>query len=131
MKKEVKTLKSYAEYHIDEKDRIVYRTFYGVVDGAAILESFDFLINNDFVDSTYLGIISDYRHCDLEINLEVVEQLSEYYHSKHWLFSRIKTVQVIDDHRVAFIYVFDAKNPDFKSIGFSTLEEAIKWLKTR
>lgn len=116
------------EYHENKKLRILIRIFKGTVTVTDIFDSWEYLIPNYLVNKNYLGVISDFRECNLQIGNDVCEQFERFFTDRLVVFKNLKLAQIIDTPSIAFPLLFGIESTKVQSQPFSTLEAAMQWI---
>lgn len=109
-------------------ESILIRKFSGNVNVDEIIDSWEYLINNNMLSVKQKGVINDLSRCQLDMNMEGFEKIVSYLKSKE-LFKKIKLAVVTDSQeKIVFPLMGEMQVTGLKIKVFATLEAAVDWI---
>ena len=109
-------------------DKILIRTFSGIVSSTHILESWEELIHQNLLTPNCIGIINDLTKCELNMNMcsfsKIISFLKENKEFKH-----LRLAVVTDSPKVIVFPMLMEENEKTLSVKpFSTFSAAEAWI---
>lgn len=109
---------------------ILIRKFIGRTCSSDIINSWEYLLKNNLIDSHIKGIITDLTVCDLNLDLESFEAVL-YYMEKQDCLKKIKCPVISNNPKIIiFPFLAEKQSTELKVKPFSTIEAATNWILT-
>jgi hypothetical protein len=109
-------------------ESILIRKFSGAVNVDEIIDSWEYLINNNMLSAKQKGVINDLSRCKLDMDMEGFTRIVSYLKSKE-LFKSIKLAVVTDSQeKIVFPLMGEMQVTELKIKVFATLEGAVDWI---
>jgi len=109
-------------------DDIYIREFKGRVNVEEVIQSWEFLINNNLLNHNIKGVINDLGDCQLDIDMNSFHVLIAYLKT-HDQFKKIKLAVICDDpHTIVFPALGEAREKSLKIKPFASEEAAVEWI---
>ncbi|MBU8893730.1 MAG: hypothetical protein KOO66_13200 [Bacteroidales bacterium] len=121
---------SYKVKYIKKKNYLI-RKISGKLNFSNVMDSWQYLVENDLKGKKYKGIINDFSDTDLVMNFEKLEQLLKFFKLNNELFESLKIAVIMTNPDNIVFPVFAKKISSFNIKAFSTLEGAEKWMLTK
>ncbi|MFC2129777.1 hypothetical protein ACFLQX_03235 [Bacteroidota bacterium] len=119
------------EYSTISNSKVLIRTFKSLGTMNHIIDSWQYVIDHKILEENQIGVISDFRDADLQVNMTDLELLKNYYNSHSELFGKIKVAQVVDSPKIVYPILYELKNSKYNSKPFSKLEATIDWVQEK
>jgi len=116
---------------MDEKNKILIRTFHGVVNMDGIIEAWQEDIQSNIVNKELHAIITDFSEANNIAKLKDLDEISSFYDKHYPLFKDIKLAVVLNSPNVAIIVFYEEKYPQLNHRAFATLQAALNWILTQ
>ena len=116
------------ENHTAYPESILIRKFAGVVDIEEILNSWEYLIDNNMIHANLKGVINNISSCDLSIDMDGFKSLIEYLKSTAKLRQIKLAVICTDPNKIIFPILGENIEKELRIKTFSTTEAAEKWI---
>ena len=113
--------------YIDE-DNYLIRNFYGIFHANEIIESWEYLIRTKLKENKYIGILNDFTHANLKMELEDLEQILGLFKKNMHIFKDLKLAVIMTTPDNIIFPVFAKETSLFTISAFTTLEAAKKWI---
>lgn len=126
-------MKSYS-IQVDQKDKIVYREFYGDLIIEEIGESWKEVLNNPDFGKKGFNLLSDYTKSTLQISASSLDSVLNFYNSHKDIFTGKKHAVIVSKPRqTAFSILFQQQhNHDIMAFNvFDDISSAKEWLKSK
>lgn len=107
---------------------VIIRSFKGEFKVECLIESWDHIIDNKLIEEHTVGVISDYRKCVINFNMESLKTLNKYIYDHSHIIGEIKMAQVINTPMIIYAMLFSADNETHNIKAFSTMSAAKKWM---
>lgn len=118
---------TYKRHHLFP-DYIYIREFRGRVGLEEIINSWEFLINNNLLNHSIKGVINDLADCRLDMNMDSFQVLIGYLKA-HDQFTKIKLAVICDDpHIIVFPTLGEVREKSLKIKPFTSEEAAVEWI---
>lgn len=109
-------------------DSILVRDFIGEVSVKEIIESWEYLIENQLIQDTTKGVINNLQGCDLCMDMDSFQILISFL-KKHEHLTRIKLAVICDKpENIVFPALGERKEPELHIKPFSTMDAAVDWI---
>ncbi len=93
-----------------------------------LIKSWDILMESQMISKDILGVVSDYRSCDFQIDVADFESIYLFIRSNIHAILNLKFALVLDSPKVAIIQLF-IKRYHLDSIQvFCSMEAAMDWI---
>lgn len=112
------------EYSSEE---VLVRKFDGTVNVEDIIESWEYLIENDILKDKHKGVINDISSCELGLNSESFRKLMSYLRMNP-LLKKLKLAVVCDSAKNIVFPVLAEDEEELHVKPFSTFEAALRWI---
>ena len=109
-------------------DLILVRKFSGEVEVDSIIESWKFLIENNLIKKTHLGVINDLTNCELLMNNKGFSTLTDYLINQEILKPLKLAVICNSPNKIIFPILGEKDVKELKIKPFYTLEAAVDWI---
>lgn len=116
------------EYEYSSEMDILVRTFEGDVTIPEILESWDYIRDNNLIRTGCLGVISDYTSSKIIFEKSEPNLFKEYFDLNLEFFKPLKLAPIIDSPTIAHLFLFIQKYSKVKLKAFSTIKGASIWI---
>ena len=116
------------DYKNFESPLVLIRTFSGTVTMENIISSWKYLIKKKIVTPDHIGVISDYRNSEFQIERKDVEKLYAFLNENFSIFDNLYLAQIVDSPKITFPKLFALYHSEFKSQAFSTRKAALNWM---
>ena len=109
-------------------DLFLIRDFSGAVSVEEIIDSWEYVVANNLILDTTIGIINNLSECDLQMDMDGFNTLMEYLREQEYL-KNIKLAVLCDNPRtIIFPKLAESREQDIRVKPFSTMEAAVNWL---
>lgn len=109
-------------------DSILIRKFSGSVNLEEIIESWDYLIQNDLLTEKQKGVINDLSRCQLDMNMQSFEKLISYLKSND-IFKSVKLAVITDSpDKIVYPLMGEMQIKELRIKVFATFEAAVDWI---
>jgi hypothetical protein len=109
-------------------ESILIRDFADKVSVYEVIDSWEYLIENNMIGSSIKGVINNISGCKLEMDMDSFQILMDYLKRKDSL-RRIKLAVICDNPKmIVFPLLGEFKEKELKIRPFSTLEAAAEWI---
>lgn len=109
---------------------ILIRKFIGRTCSTDIINSWEYLLKNNLIDSHIKGVITDLRDCDLNLDINSFESVLCYMLERESL-KKIKCAVISNSPKIiVFPFLAEKLSSELKVKPFSTLEGATNWIIT-
>lgn len=113
-----------------ENGTILLRTIRGRGSFVKVMQSWEEVVSNAWMNSTIKGVLGDYREAELQMNLDDLNELANFFKGHMEVFQGVKFAFVTDNPNDIVIPLYaEGKYPEFKIHAFSSLKPAISWIK--
>ena len=114
----------YFKWHSSE---ILLRRFAGEITAEDIINSWEYLINNDILTREHIGVLNDIREADFKMNMETFKVLLKYLRD-HDIFSGMKIAVIVDSPEKVIFPMVGADATGLNIKPFATPEAAAHWI---
>ena len=116
------------ENHSLYPESILIRNFIGKVGVDEIIDSWEYLIENNLIKETTRGVINNISVCNLVLDMGSFETLITYLKKKDYL-KKIKLAVICNNPKtIIFPVLGESMESDLKIKPFSTVEAAVHWI---
>ena len=114
--------------HEGYPDSILIRDFTGTISVSNIVESWEYILDQNMINESTRGVINNITGCALEMNLKSFETLISFL-KKHAVLRKIKLAVICDNpSTIIFPALGETKEPELKIKPFSTMSAATTWV---
>jgi hypothetical protein len=114
--------------HLKYPDKILIRTFNGIVNSDDILNSWEELIQQQLLTSNTKGIINDLNNCELNMNMSSFSKVISYMKSQKGIQFIKLAVVTNSPNVIVFPMLMDTNEKMLKIKPFSTFAAAESWI---
>ncbi|MFC2114404.1 hypothetical protein ACFLRI_03550 [Bacteroidota bacterium] len=115
-------------HHKTHSDSILIRDFFHEVGVSDIIESWDFLLQNNLLTGSVEGVINNLSGCVLNMNMDSFKVLIDYLKS-HEILKKIKLAVVSTNPQViVFPALGEIEEKELKIKPFSSINAAADWI---
>ena len=109
-------------------ESILIRDFIGEVNVEDIIESWEYFINNNLLDTNVKGVVNNMISCNLNIDMESFGALMAYM-KEHKYLKGIKIAVVCDvPEKLVFPMLAEHRNSALQIKPFSSVKAASNWI---
>lgn len=120
---------NYSFQYIDNNS-ILIRKFEGDINFAEIYDTWNFLIENHYLDKVTNGVLNDFRKASFKFELDELKKLMNLFQNNPQIFNRIKLAVIMEKpENFVFPVYAEIHYPEFKIKAFCTEEAALIWLQ--
>ncbi|MCF8379387.1 MAG: hypothetical protein K9H49_07410 [Bacteroidales bacterium] len=122
-------MKEKIKYHYDPKDKIMFKSYYGLISIDIIASSWMQAFEKEIIPKETVGFILDYREAIFDMDVDEHAEIANFYKKNLEVF-RNKKIAIITDKPKAVVIVtlVEALDDGYFSKPFSTLEAARAWV---
>ncbi len=120
--------KTYSVKHQkDDKNKILIRSFEGVVDMKGVIAAWVDDINNNIVTKDLNAIITDFTNAENTVKMSDLSKIATFYDENFELFQHFKLAVVMNTPHVAILLMYEEQNTKLNHKAFTTLKAALNW----
>jgi hypothetical protein len=117
------------KYNFDKSTGILYKYYFGSITIEDISSSWDYAIANGIIPADTKGFILDYTNANVDVKLNEVGKIPEYYKQHLDIFGNKKIAIITQTPRDIVIPILvESKDSGYSSHPFYTREAAIEWV---
>jgi len=114
--------------HKTYPQNIYIRDFSGKVDVHEIIHSWQFLLNNDLLNSETKGVINNLTDCQLDMDMGSFHVLMDFL-KKYEQLHKIKLAVICNDpHTIVFPTLGEMQERSLRIKPFASEDPAVKWI---
>ena len=118
----------YYRNHEEYPELILIRDFTGKVGVEDIIESWEYIVSNDLIKDTTIGVINNLSGCELQMDMDGFKTLMVFLRKQEYL-KRIKLAVLCDTPDIiVFPALAEKKEHELRIKPFSTMDAAESWL---
>ncbi len=116
--------------HAKFPNQILVRNFIGIVSAVDIIDSWKYLIQNNLLTETLLGIITNLENCELKMTMDSFKAVIEFMEQTEQL-TKIKLAVITNNPKqIVFPSYVETKTKEMRVKPFSTINAAVEWIMT-
>lgn len=116
-------------YKFDAQTGILFKYYQGPIDIQTITDSWDQAISEHIIPAKTRGFILDYSESSLQIGLNELSGIPDYYKAHPEVFENKRIAIIVDKPRdIVVPMLVREKDSGYESKPFSTLEAAMQWI---
>ena len=114
--------------HDTYPDKILVRDFFGKVDVETIIESWNYLLDNELLTQSHVGVINNLLGCELQMNFDSFQTLLNFLKSKR-IFRKLRLAVICHNpENIVFPTIGEFEEKELKIKPFTTEDSAINWI---
>lgn len=117
------------KYRFDGSLGVLFKYYYGNIDLADIITSWEYAFENNLIPKETKGFILDYRKATFKMEIEKHTSIADFYKNHIDVFGNFKIAILTEEPRDVVIPILvESQDEGYFSRPFSTLEAAIGWV---
>ncbi len=117
------------KYFFDEKNKILYKYYSGLISLEDIFSSWNLAIENDLIPKNIKGFILDYKKASFDFEVKLYGNIADYYQNHLNIFGGLKIAIVSELPRdVAILMLFKSKSNGYFINPCYSHEAALNWI---